>query len=125
MKILVADDNAMILKVLSMMIERLTGITPHQAKDGVEACKLAAKSHFDLIFMDYNMPRMTGIEAAEKIRKLLPKSEQPRIVALSGSSSPLDQENYNSAGMDYFMSKPINLSILKKLIEGTQTGSLA
>jgi len=116
-KILVADDNAMILKALSMMIERLTGITPDQASDGAEACDKATNGQFDLIFMDHNMPRMSGTEATERIRKLLPKSEQPRIVAISGSCSAQDQENYQSAGMDYFMSKPINLSLLKQLIE--------
>lgn len=125
LKILVAEDNGTYRKLLSAMIERLTGNAPQSATDGEEAISLTRKTAFDLIFMDNHMPKLSGIHATRQIRETLPLDRQPRIVAVSGSSNKKDLKQFEDAGMDDLLPKPFRLNELEKSIEDALMGKMA
>ncbi len=68
MRALVVDDSAVMRKVLTGSLARadITDVT--QAADGLEAVEICGEQEFSLVFMDWNMPRMLGIDAVKKIR---------------------------------------------------------
>jgi CheY-like chemotaxis protein len=112
LRILVAEDNSTFRKLMSAMIERITGRVPESAVDGVDAVNKVCESDFDLVFMDNHMPRLSGVEATCKIRQSLPDARQPRIVAVSGSSDIFDMSDFEKAGMDALLCKPFHLNAL-------------
>jgi CheY-like chemotaxis protein len=117
LRILIAEDNNTFRKLISAMIERITGTVPESAADGEEAYNLVRKTTYDLVFMDNHMPRLSGIDATHKIRKTLPANHQPRIVAVSGSSDMFDMSAFEKAGMDALLRKPFHLDELAASIE--------
>jgi CheY-like chemotaxis protein len=117
MKILIAEDNGTYRKLLAAMIERITGSTPEQAADGVEAVEMITREDYDLVFMDNHMPRMNGIEATRIIRSMPSARKYPYIVAVSGSSSPRDLDEFRQVGMNDLLGKPFGLTELQESIE--------
>jgi signal transduction histidine kinase/CheY-like chemotaxis protein len=67
-EILLAEDNKMNQKLFSMMMQRI-GLTSDIASNGIEAVEMFQNKRYDLIFMDYHMPEMDGIEATRKLRE--------------------------------------------------------
>jgi len=59
--------------------------------------------------MDVQMPEMDGLEATKRIRKDLPEKEQPCIIAMTAGAFREDMEECFSAGMDYYISKPVKI----------------
>jgi CheY-like chemotaxis protein len=80
--------------------------------DGVEALMMASKKQYDVVLMDIQMPTMSGIDATQKIRRLPgPISEVP-IIAMTANAMVGDREAYLSAGMNDYVSKPIDPGML-------------
>lgn len=73
---------------------------------------MAATSSFETILMDIEMPEMDGIEAMKIIRSLRSEVTQPYFVALTANAIAGDRESYLKAGMDNYVSKPIDLAEL-------------
>ena len=119
LRILIAEDNGTFRKLMSAMIERITGKVPESVVDGEEAFNRVTENDFDLVFMDNHMPRLSGVEATMKIRQTLPANRQPRIVAVSGSSDIFDMSDFEKAGMDALLCKPFHLNDLAASIEET------
>ena len=117
LRILIADDNGTFRKLMSAMVERITGTIPECAANGEEAYNRISETDFDLIYMDNHMPKLSGVEATIKIRQNLPVSRQPRIVAVSGSSDIFDMSDFEKAGMDALLCKPFHLDELAASIE--------
>jgi CheY-like chemotaxis protein len=117
LKILVAEDSGLSFVLTQALIERLTGVNPDRAVDGQQAVNMAENGSYDLIIMDQMMPKLSGIEATRMIREALPEWKQPFIAGLSGATTPVDLVNYEAAGMDRFLAKPMRLHQLKELIE--------
>ncbi len=119
LKILVVEDNAINRDVISRVITQ-SGHSVSQALNGKEALKWLAREKFDLILMDLHMPEMGGIEAATCIRadKSSGHTTIP-IVALTAHALKGVEEECRAAGMDDFVSKPINyeklFEVLKKI----------
>jgi len=117
LKILVVEDNSVNQKVIKRMLLHY-GYECQIANDGLEALELVQKELttsspiFNLVFMDLQMPRMGGIESCSKIRALLQPHQQPRIVALTANVLPKEQEMCLEAGMDDFVSKPVEINCL-------------
>jgi len=82
---------------------------------GTEAVAAENKNHFDLIFMDVQMPEMDGLEATRKIRAR--QNEQPVIIAMTANAMKSDQEDCLQSGMNDYISKPIKLEDLVNLVE--------
>jgi signal transduction histidine kinase/CheY-like chemotaxis protein/HPt (histidine-containing phosphotransfer) domain-containing protein len=105
-KILLADDNAVNLKVASEILSR-AGCRVVVATNGQEALERAGKEFFHLIFMDIQMPVMDGIEASRQIQKLR-LDNLPAIIAMTAYVLNEDKRRFLEAGMDDFIAKPIS-----------------
>ena len=113
--ILIIEDTQEVIMMLADYLE-LVGYKIVTAQDGVEGIAQAKLSHPDLILMDVQMPRMDGLEATRKLRSESEFKDTP-IIALTALAMSSDRERCLAAGMDEYMSKPINLKALTKMIE--------
>lgn len=116
LKILLAEDNNINQMVATRMIERL-GYKADIVSNGKEAVEAAANIDYDIIFMDILMPEMDGIEACNIIKGQLNKEHKPVIVAMTANAMAGDEENYIKAGMDDYLSKPVNMDGLKRILD--------
>jgi len=114
LEILVAEDNLVNQKVIMHILKKL-GYNPALAENGVLAVKEASQKQYDLILMDMQMPEMNGLEASLTIRQTLKK--QPVIIALTANSIQGDQETCLNAGMNDYLSKPVQLKELTGKLE--------
>ncbi len=106
-RVMVVEDNRTNQFIIRKFLARL-GIDPEIATDGVEAVETAARRRFDLIFMDIQMPRKSGIEATRDIRRGGLNRDTP-IVALSANVMPEQRAAYLAAGMNGCIGKPFSL----------------
>lgn len=109
-RVLVAEDNAVNRSLLSEMLG-LLGLTVEVAENGAQAVAECERQPFDIIFMDWHMPVMDGLEATQRIRALdtpqtRARTTPMRIVALTASAMPGDRESCVASGMDDYISKP-------------------
>ena len=109
-QVLLAEDNEINQEVMVELLQR-AGIRPVVAADGLIALQVAAERHFDLILMDMQMPRMSGLDATRGIRAL-PGYENTPIVAVSANAFTEDRDACRDAGMDDFLAKPVDPRIL-------------
>ena len=114
MRILVVDDDAVIREVFTVMLQR-SGFDVAVADDGVMGVGMWESGNFDLVLMDVQMPRMDGFEATRAIRtKEAARGGHTLIVAITAFALHDDELKCLAAGMDAYMSKPIDF---KKCIE--------
>ncbi|NNV57776.1 hybrid sensor histidine kinase/response regulator [Limnovirga soli] len=106
LRILLAEDD-MFNQLVAEQTFLNEGYTVDIAETGVQAVTKAKETDYDIIFMDIQMPEMDGFEATGLIRKELPK--QPFIVAMTANAMQGDKEKCLQAGMNDYISKPINL----------------
>ncbi|MGZ9223950.1 MAG: PAS domain S-box protein, partial [Anaerolineales bacterium] len=112
--LLIEDTNEVIMMIRDYL--ELAGYQVVTARDGVEGITQAQLVHPDLILMDVMMPRMDGLEATRRLRSE-PEFEATPIIALTALAMPSDRERCISAGMNDYMSKPVNLKELVKTIQ--------
>jgi len=112
--ILVVEDNKSNQLLIGILLEDL-GLKVFFASDGLEAVQLFEKNSYDLILMDENMPNMNGIEATSIIRKITNKKQLP-IIAVTANALKGDKERFLEAGMDDYMSKPIEQETLELIL---------
>ena len=79
---------------------------------GVEALAAIARTRYDVILMDVQMPEMDGLEASRQLYRLYPREVRPRIVAMTANAMAGDREACLAAGMDDYVSKPIRVEAL-------------
>ena len=123
-KILLAEDNVVNQRVAVGLLEK-RGHHVTVAKDGREAVAAVLREHFDVVLMDVQMPEMGGIEATVAIRKHEATSGgHARIIAMTAHAMSGDRDRCLAAGMDGYLSKPINQAMLAKVIERGGDGEL-
>lgn len=116
MKILVAEDDLVNRKVAEKVLQR-AGIDFDIVEDGEEAVRAYLNNRYDMILMDVHMPRKDGYEATQEIREHQKSgSREVKIVAMTASVMEEDMQSCLDAGMDDFLSKPINIEALKAKI---------
>lgn len=116
-RILVVEDDEVSKTVVQTYLKKLN-FEVVTADNGKAAIELAEKNRFDLILMDIQMPVMDGITATQAIRKNEePMGEHTPIIALTAYALTGDREKFLDAGMDDYISKPINLNLLSKIID--------
>ena len=103
-KVLIAEDNMINQRAFSMMLKKI-GCTVELVSNGKEAADAVALNHYDIIFMDIQMPEMDGFSAAAHIRKTGRKV--PPIIALSGNVVNVQSPNEEAKAMDDYLLKPI------------------
>lgn len=110
-KILVAEDNEVNQIVLERLLDK-ENFEVHFVNNGKEAVEAVENNHFDLILMDLQMPEMNGLEATTLIREKEKVNNTDRIpiIALTGSSVNDEEASCLEAGMDDYLTKPINKS---------------
>ncbi len=118
LKILVAEDNEINQMVMKEVLTHF-GSDYLIAENGVEAVDAFKKDKYDLVLMDIRMPEMDGIEATKLIRNYENENnlESVPIIALTAQIFREENEKCMNAGMDYIITKPINISKLVKLVD--------
>jgi signal transduction histidine kinase/CheY-like chemotaxis protein len=114
LRILVAEDNITNQKLASKVLGKL-GYKADIAKHGKEVLEMVSTKNYDVILMDVQMPEMDGLEASRMIRMCL--NVQPVIIAMTANTLQGDRETCLQAGMDDYISKPINLNDLVDILE--------
>jgi CheY-like chemotaxis protein/HPt (histidine-containing phosphotransfer) domain-containing protein len=116
LRILVADDNHINQKVAVSLLENL-GHRADVVANGHEAIEAYRLVPYDMILMDVQMPEMDGLETSRKIRALeKTKNRHTPIIAMTAHARKEDQEKCLAAGMDDYVSKPVNPRELKAAI---------
>ncbi len=112
-KILVVDDEE-ILRMLIADTLSFEGYTVEEAQDGQEGFDKAATGQFDVILLDYMMPRLTGPEVLERLQ---PLNLGIPIIMLTAKVQQSDRDLAAHFGADYFMPKPFSPSELVTLVK--------
>ncbi len=116
-RILLAEDNSVNRKLAVRLLEKI-GLSPKTAVNGEEILKALEKERFDIILMDIQMPVMDGIEATKIIRETEKNTgHHITIVALTAHAMKGDRERFLGAGMDDYLSKPLNSKDLYNTIK--------
>lgn len=126
LSVLIAEDSAVNRKLLERVFECLSLAPPVMVKDGRLAVALAATGVFDVILMDCHMPIMDGYEAAREIRtaeRTFSSTKRTFIIALTGAAHAQDRTAATDAGMDEYLTKPLEVSLLAKILERIATAS--
>lgn len=121
LRVLVVDDVDANCRLARALLRNF-GHVSEVATSGLEAVEMAATGHYDVILMDVRLPDIDGMEAARRIRERL-GAASPRIIAVTANAMPGDRERCLAAGMDDYLSKPIQHQALRAAVE--QAGGAA
>jgi len=113
-KILVVEDNLLNMRLIELLL-RDGGYTLLKATDGEEALDVAVSEQPDLILMDVQLPRLSGLEATRQLRRMPAFSCIP-IIAVTAYAMKGDKEKFIAAGFDGCLSKPVNSRELHEVI---------
>ena len=115
--ILLVEDNLINQKVAVHML-KAAGLNCEIANNGQEAVDMVSRKFYRIIFMDFNMPVMDGVEATKMIRDLQQEAEKKsHIIAMTASAMKETREICAEAGMDDFVTKPVKLDDLTYRIQ--------
>lgn len=117
LRILLAEDNAINQRLAKRMLEK-RGHSVVAVNDGFDAVEVSFREKFDVILMDVEMPRLSGLEAAARIRQdPLGRNQLTPIVGLTARAMPGDRETCLRAGMDSYLSKPFQVDQIFETVE--------
>jgi two-component system response regulator (stage 0 sporulation protein F) len=111
--ILIVDDEFGVRESLRMLLKSSYEI--YTAPDGEEAFKILKERNIDLITLDLNMPKLSGIETLREIRKI--DAEVP-VIIITGYGAQKDEKEALLYGVRDFISKPFNISTIISVING-------
>ena len=114
-KVLVVDDEPMNRMVAENILKRY-GIEVSTASSGKAAVELCLKNDYDIVFMDYMMPQMDGIEAARQIRNSTDEERWPVMVAFTANAVSTAKETFLREGFRAFLNKPIEIVEIERLL---------
>jgi len=121
-RLLVVDDHALFRAGLISLLQDMDDFqVVGQAGDGLEALGLIPETKPDVILLDVNMPRMSGVETVKAIRKL-PQDEQPRVLMLTISKNDEDLLGSIAAGADGYLLKDAEPDELRQSLQLVQNG---
>ena len=115
-RVLVVEDNPVNQLVAVGLLEAL-GYTARTAEDGVEALEALQQEPFDAVLMDVQMPRMDGYTATRAIRTAENGGERLPVIAMTASAVEGERERCLAAGMDDFLTKPVDPSALAAVLD--------
>jgi signal transduction histidine kinase/CheY-like chemotaxis protein len=112
-RVLVAEDNAINREVLTGLLEYL-GLEVETAEDGQQAVEAVAAGRYDIVLMDMQMPRKSGIEATQDIRE---SGNRVPIAGVTANAFTSNRRDCERAGMNDFLAKPMTLDMLAALLQ--------
>ena len=116
LRILIAEDNSINQKIALRILAKM-GYAADLAGNGLEVLQALEHKHYDVIFMDIQMPEMDGLQAARVINRTLASMQKPRIIALTANVLEENRERCREAGIDDFLCKPIVLKDMQQALE--------
>jgi CheY-like chemotaxis protein len=122
LRILVAEDNVVNQKVILRLLERM-GYRADVAANGREVLESLSRQPYDVVLMDVQMPEMDGLEATRIVRQRWPNLDI-YIIAMTAHALDQDREQCIAAGMDNYVSKPIQVAELVDALEAKRSPSL-
>ena len=114
-RILLAEDNPACQKLALAMLQRLC-YEADSVNNGLKVLEALKRHMYALVLMDIVLPLMDGIEATRVIRRCLPASEQPKIIAYTAYVHPDVRKKCLEAGMDDYITKPVRLNELQAIL---------
>jgi CheY-like chemotaxis protein len=121
LRVLVAEDNAVNQRLVVRILEKL-GHSAILADDGRQAVEEAARNDVDLVLMDVQMPEMDGFQATAAIRAQERETgTHHTIIAMTAHAMKGDHERCLASGMDGYLSKPIQLQLLREILEQVES----
>lgn len=115
-KVLVVEDNPINMVVVSRILQRF-GCEVTTAVHGQAALEALDEARFDIVFMDWSMPVMDGLEATRKLRARGGELASIPIIAMTANVMDGDEERCLSAGMNDYLSKPLQLAAVRRVLE--------
>jgi CheY-like chemotaxis protein len=113
-RVLLAEDNPVNAEVAQAILEE-AGLAVELARDGRDAVEMALAGDYRLVLMDMQMPTLDGLDASRAIRARRSSAELP-IVAMTANAFAEDKARCQAAGMDDFISKPVDPAALYRLL---------
>jgi two-component system, sensor histidine kinase and response regulator len=114
---LVAEDNVVNQRLIKRVLEKL-GCRVDLACNGYEAVAMARALQYDIVLMDCSMPEMDGYQATAELRSSQPAGQHRLpIVALTAHAMPEDRAKCLAAGMDDYLSKPVDTGLVREVLD--------
>ena len=117
-KILVVDDDILVLEALEELLES-SGYEVRVAARGQEALEMLDKERFDLLILDVVMPKMTGFDVCKEVRKRNDEMDKVKVIMLTAKTGARDSKIEKECDCDLYLTKPIDPGRLKELIRET------
>jgi CheY-like chemotaxis protein len=114
--ILIVDDDPLIRKLITTTLQDVAGSQLVEAADGVQALEAAVRARPQIVFLDYDMPRLNGIETCRRLRSD-PATADATIVMLTAMADGAAQDRARQAGADLFLTKPFSPLRLLRLVD--------
>lgn len=115
-RLMIVDDHPVNLLFMRKVLKKIGFARVDEAESGKQALELYGASKYDLIFMDCQMPEMDGFEASAKIREIEDFANQTKIIAVTADAMKGARERCIDAGMNDYISKPIDVEKLKAVL---------
>jgi CheY-like chemotaxis protein len=116
LRILLAEDNAVNQKLTVRLLARM-GYRADVVANGLEVLEAFQRQHYDVILMDVHMPEMDGLQATRAIQEGWSQEQRPRIIAMTANAMQGDRQECLAAGMDDYLTKPIQVQALQEALE--------
>lgn len=120
-KIIIAEDSSVIQNIIKKILAQLK-FDIHSVKNGKQVLDLLEKDTYDLILMDIFMPVMDGMACSKAIRSLENANKEIPILAITGNANNYTEADFQDAGINEFIPKPINYDGLVETVKRYTNG---
>lgn len=116
MSVLVAEDNEVTCELIVLLLT-MRGHSVDLVNDGEQALEALVNNEYDVVLLDYHLPKMDGSEVAVEYRRLNPGKSSPCFVAITADMKGLLEEGNHSENFELFLPKPFNQDDICKVVE--------